>query len=301
MESEMMTDCSPIALENIAKKLKAAEAEIERLNALLEERFDDVRLVRYENGQFDFSDGPIPYIAAYLAEMFDQGDGANANYFEVGINHRKVGPMTLTVQRTEGKTPHQLRKEAEAERDALKNEGRASTVALDWVRLEPLGNFVATVVPFGKVRVTRYNEGDPYEIEWSSPGFQSALIKGTWDDPEGAKAAASAHIGRVMGAFLRTGTPTGEALVQTKIDRFVAEASDKTRLEWIQSYDHMLARGLPLGEGIRAHYPEYLLFIGKNFDIGPKAFERAVYEACLKHFAAKFLGFEISKEPCNEE
>ena len=61
----------------------AAEAEVERLSAVLIGEFDNVRLVSFENGQFDFSGGPVRYIAEYFAQMFESGEGEYFNHMEI--------------------------------------------------------------------------------------------------------------------------------------------------------------------------------------------------------------------------
>lgn len=55
--------------------------------------------------------------AASIAEMFI--DMGAKNYIEISMSCEKVGPVTVTCQKQFGKTPHRLRLNAEAERDAL--------------------------------------------------------------------------------------------------------------------------------------------------------------------------------------
>jgi hypothetical protein len=98
------------------------EKEVERLTALLEERFNDIRLVQWVDGQMDIQGGPIGYCAAYMAEMLEtptdnRGDDY-CNYIEMRVNNDKAGPLVLRLQRCYGETPHELRRQAEAERDA---------------------------------------------------------------------------------------------------------------------------------------------------------------------------------------
>ena len=42
------------------------------------------------------------------------------NYIEMRFHNEATGPLLLTLQRVNGKTPHQLRTEAEKERDILR-------------------------------------------------------------------------------------------------------------------------------------------------------------------------------------
>lgn len=98
----------------------AAEAEVERLSAVLIGEFDNVRLVRFENGQFDFSGGPVRYIGEYFAQMFESGEGEYFNHMEISFSHPKAGPMVLSVQRRNGMTPNDQRKAAQAEAARLR-------------------------------------------------------------------------------------------------------------------------------------------------------------------------------------
>lgn len=111
----------------------AAEAEVERLSAVLIGEFDNVRLVRFENGQFDFSGGPVRYIAEYFAQMFESGEGEYFNHMEISFSHPKAGPMVLSVQRRNGMTPNEQRKAAQAEAAqlrALLDDARAAMAPL---------------------------------------------------------------------------------------------------------------------------------------------------------------------------
>ena len=54
-------------------------------------------------------------IASELASFFKAAGGQN--YVEVRMHHPDTGDLVLSVQRVLGKTPHELRKEAEVERD----------------------------------------------------------------------------------------------------------------------------------------------------------------------------------------
>ena len=65
--------------------------------------------------------GAAGLLAAGFAEQFVEAGGVN--YVEVSFTHPKTGPLVVTLQRTQGKTPHQLRVEAESERDQLRAEG----------------------------------------------------------------------------------------------------------------------------------------------------------------------------------
>jgi hypothetical protein len=104
-----------------ARRAEAAEADIRRLSALLEGRFSDVRLVEFAGGELSLQGTLFEYVAEFMAQMLTAG-GARpnpANYTETLLEHPELGPLVLTLQRQSGETPHELRREAEAERDAL--------------------------------------------------------------------------------------------------------------------------------------------------------------------------------------
>lgn len=100
----------------------ALRAEIDRLSALLEKRANDLRLVELNsNGEMILEGGLFHVIAAYLAQMLETRDPhsgqAYSNYVEIAMCHETAGPMVLSLQRKDGKTPHELRRDAERERD----------------------------------------------------------------------------------------------------------------------------------------------------------------------------------------
>ncbi|MEP3668954.1 hypothetical protein [Roseibium sp.] len=112
-----MTPTESQALKDEVAELKA---ENERLTALLEARYKDVRLVEFVNGQLVLEGSIIAHMAEYMAQMLEgYDDGPVANYTETRLTHPRMGELILTMQRLTGKSPHELRREAEAERDLL--------------------------------------------------------------------------------------------------------------------------------------------------------------------------------------
>lgn len=108
----------------------ARVAELERVvadqAAMLEERFSEVRLAGYENGVFTFHSPIVPLIAEAMAQALQPDPDADpANYTETAITHNELGELTMTLQRKSGKTPHQLRKEAETRAEQAERRERA--------------------------------------------------------------------------------------------------------------------------------------------------------------------------------
>ena len=64
-----------------------------------------------------FEGGAVHLLVDSLATQFVES-GAH-NYIEMQFHSEATGPLLLTLQRVNGKTPHQLRAEAEKERDIL--------------------------------------------------------------------------------------------------------------------------------------------------------------------------------------
>lgn len=110
--------CQPSQLSDVKVKppfaalVKEREELHDRITAMETGDWSEVRLVRFENGQFDLTAGPIPAIAEYLAQMMEDGKGEYFNFMEMQINHKSAGPMVLSLQRKNGKTPNELRNSA---------------------------------------------------------------------------------------------------------------------------------------------------------------------------------------------
>lgn len=113
----------------------AMEAVIASQAALIEERYSDMHLVGFEDGVFTFKSPIIPLIAEAMAQTLrpDRASGP-ANYTETAITHAELGPMTLTLQRKTGKTPHELRREAETRADQAERRENALLASNQWER-----------------------------------------------------------------------------------------------------------------------------------------------------------------------
>ena len=99
------------------------------------EQDEDLRLLRMgPSGDrawvIEITGRTVAAIAGHLAAWLREHEAEN--YAETEFTHYET-PFTVTVQRNDGRTPHQLRRKAEAERDELLSilESVDSEIALD--------------------------------------------------------------------------------------------------------------------------------------------------------------------------
>jgi hypothetical protein len=92
-------------------------AELEHMRKLMD---PELRMMRFENGRFDLQIvGPMVERMALVLAGYCQEHKVE-NYIEITL-HTTVEPFEsfgVTIQKWAGKTPHQLRREAEIARDA---------------------------------------------------------------------------------------------------------------------------------------------------------------------------------------
>ena len=103
--------------------LAAAEKENIKLREALAEKVTSETVLRdlsIGNGSINasFEGGAVHLFVDSLANQFVESGAAN--YLEMRFHSEATGPLLLTLQRVNGKTPHQLRTEAEKERDILR-------------------------------------------------------------------------------------------------------------------------------------------------------------------------------------
>ena len=106
-------------------RLEAAENENAKLHIALAEKITSettLRDLRVVNGSINatFEGGAVQLMVDALADRFVESGAPN--YIEMQFHGKATGPLLFTLQRVDGKTPHQLRAEAEQERDALRAE-----------------------------------------------------------------------------------------------------------------------------------------------------------------------------------
>ena len=111
-------------INSLLDRLEEAEKENVKLRIALAEKVTSEATLRdlsFGNGfiKATFEGGAVQLMVDALADQFVESGAAN--YIEMQFHSEATGPLLFTLQRVDGKTPHQLRAEAEKERDALRN------------------------------------------------------------------------------------------------------------------------------------------------------------------------------------
>ncbi|KSQ21618.1 hypothetical protein APB26_32045 [Pseudomonas aeruginosa] len=126
----------------------ALQAEIDELRALLNERvLNESRLKSFIANHGGFSIEMEGGAFAIMAEAFAKQlyESSASNYLELHFEsdeYASLGQIVMTVKRETGKTPHMLRAEAEAERDALQKTNKVLLGALN-----PFAQFARILPP----------------------------------------------------------------------------------------------------------------------------------------------------------
>ncbi len=127
--ADLEAECARLRAENA--RLRTARVEE------LDELIDETALARAIAGlapaevadqYVRLNDVFIPTVTRLLLLFMFREDGTPYNYVEWQVGGvPETGPMTLTLQRVEGKTPNELRLAAQAEADALRAAVDAAT------------------------------------------------------------------------------------------------------------------------------------------------------------------------------
>jgi hypothetical protein len=103
-------------------------AEVTRLQLLLEAKFDkETLLTGMQGNQLQLQGGAASLLAEMFALQFEEGKADN--YLEVRFTSAQIRPgeeFVVTVQKVAGKTPHQLRIDAETLCEAMSKREQAS-------------------------------------------------------------------------------------------------------------------------------------------------------------------------------
>ncbi|WP_430229642.1 hypothetical protein [Paraburkholderia tropica] len=103
-------------------------AEVRRLSGIVEKYIDpkEVRLTGMHpiGGalHIGLEGGACKIFAESFAEQFRESGATNYVEMTLESNDAEIGELLVTLQRVQGKTPAQLRREAEAERNALRDD-----------------------------------------------------------------------------------------------------------------------------------------------------------------------------------
>ena len=113
---------SPEEVEELLDRFEVVEKENTKLREALAQKVTSETILRdlnVGNGSINasFEGGAVHLFVDALANQFVESGAAN--YLEMQFHSEATGPLLLTLQRVNGKTPHQLRTEAEKERDTL--------------------------------------------------------------------------------------------------------------------------------------------------------------------------------------
>lgn len=131
--------CGREALAGLRKELDEARREIERLTGVITGDAGIKQLVVDEKGLRLAASHPMMHaLACEMASFFKSAGGIN--YVELSMCHQEEGPFVLTLQRREGKTPNDLKAEAEKERDAAREAIRGAVRWLEKARCPNCGD-----------------------------------------------------------------------------------------------------------------------------------------------------------------
>ena len=121
--ARLIAAANPATISELLDRLEAAEKENVKLREALAEKVTSETMLRdlsVGNGSINasFEGGAVHLFVDSLANQFVESGAAN--YLEMRFHSEATGPLLLTLQRVNGKTPHQLRTDAEKERDILR-------------------------------------------------------------------------------------------------------------------------------------------------------------------------------------
>ena len=110
-------------LKQLLERGFAAEKEIAKLRIALAEKVTSEATLRGLNVgsgfiNATFEEGAVQPMLDALADQFVES--GSSNYIEMQLHSKTAISLLFTLQRVDGKTPHQLREEAEKERDVLR-------------------------------------------------------------------------------------------------------------------------------------------------------------------------------------
>ena len=100
LTADMLDEFHGFVQEELAALLEEKNAEIAFLRAIVNGKFADAAQMRLHYPGLE-EDKTSVFIAAHLAAQF-KAIGAS-NYAQIEVNHEKLGPLTLTLQRQRGR------------------------------------------------------------------------------------------------------------------------------------------------------------------------------------------------------
>jgi hypothetical protein len=114
----------------LIRRMLQSRREVRRLRAAIADKAkDEISIRKLQLGgvapwKIEFTGGPIKYLAFAMLEFFrlSHPEGLNGNYIMGEMVSSELGDLILTIQRKGGKTPHELRMEAESKCVSLNHE-----------------------------------------------------------------------------------------------------------------------------------------------------------------------------------
>jgi ABC-type methionine transport system ATPase subunit len=100
LTADMLDEFRSFVQEELAALLEEKNAEISYLRAIANGKFADVAQMRLDHAGLE-EDKTFVFITAHLAAQF-KAIGAT-NYAQIEVNHEKLGPLTLTIERQRGR------------------------------------------------------------------------------------------------------------------------------------------------------------------------------------------------------
>ena len=100
LTADMLDEFHSFVQEELAALLEEKNAEIAYLRPIANGKFADAAQMRLDHAGLE-EDKTFVFITAHLAAQF-KAIGAT-NYAQIEVNHEKLGPLTLTIQRQRGR------------------------------------------------------------------------------------------------------------------------------------------------------------------------------------------------------
>lgn len=101
----------------LTNKIAELEHNISNMDLVLQDKLNKTKLLRAYPGEegfnFELAGGPVGLISEYFVQMMNHDPENPLNFIEMTLNPKHAsGPMVISIQRINGKTPGELLDEA---------------------------------------------------------------------------------------------------------------------------------------------------------------------------------------------